>query len=119
MVHFSSIANDVLRVHIPIVVSSSSSNENQLNDGLCGLWVDGCVETHDFGRVLCFDDSKTHRAFNYSDDERVVLILDLERCSADCSSFPNNETMSRFPVGTATGGHTEELDSFIKQFDKL
>ena len=69
-------------------------------------WVDGCVETHANGRIICFDDSKTHRAFNYTEEERVVLIVDLLR--------PGHE--NKFPVGTATGGHTDELDSFINQF---
>lgn len=85
------LANHVIRVHIPLVVP---------NGGLCGTWVDGCVETHQEGRPLCFDDAKVHRAFNYSKQERVVLILDLAR-------------PSYLPLGYATGGHTEELDSFI------
>jgi aspartyl/asparaginyl beta-hydroxylase (cupin superfamily) len=87
------LANHVFRVHIPLVVPPG---------GLCGTWVDGCVETHEEGRPLCFDDAKVHRAFNYSKQERVVLILDLAR-------------PSYLPVGTATGGHTEELDDFIAQ----
>jgi aspartyl/asparaginyl beta-hydroxylase (cupin superfamily) len=87
------LANHVFRVHIPLVVPLG---------GLCGTWVDGCVETHEEGRPLCFDDAKVHRAFNYSKQERVVLILDLAR-------------PSYLPVGTATGGHTEELDDFIAQ----
>lgn len=85
------LANHVIRVHIPLVVPAGS---------LCGTWVDGCVETHQEGRPLCFDDAKVHRAFNYSKQERVVLILDLAR-------------PSQLPRGHATGGHTEELDSFI------
>lgn len=48
------------------------------------------VETHDEGRVIVFDDSRNHRAFCYGDNERVVLILDLER--------PDT-----LPKGTATG----------------
>ena len=87
------LANYVIRVHIPLVVPP---------DGLCGTWVDGCAETHHEGRPLCFDDAKVHRAFNYSKEERVVLILDLAR-------------PSYLPLGHATGGHTEELDSFIAQ----
>jgi len=96
---WADLANHVLRVHIPLQVPHGLRN-----DGLCGTWVDGCVETHAVGRIISFDDSKTHRAFNYSDEERVVLILDLARPEDD------------FPLGTATGGHTNELDSFIKQF---
>jgi hypothetical protein len=73
------------------------------NMGLCGAWVDGCVNTHEGGRIMVFDDSKVHRAFNYSDGERVVLIIDLER--------PQD-----LPIGTATGGHSDELDDFISGF---
>jgi hypothetical protein len=89
------LANFVVRLHIPLSVPAVGD--------LCGTWVDGCVETHAEGRPVVFDDSKTHRAFNYCDgEERIVLILDLARPSA-------------LPVGTATGGHSEELDQFIEK----
>lgn len=97
---WADLANHVLRVHIPLVVPS-----NGTNNGLCGTWVDGCVETHEKGNIICFDDSKTHRAFNYTNKERIVLIVDLAR-----------PTDQGFPEGTASGGHTNELDSFIKHF---
>jgi hypothetical protein len=121
---WADLANHVLRLHIPLVVPSTSSslsscdndnnNHNNNNDTmLCGTWVDGCVETHKVGRPLLFDDSKIHRAFNYSSSSssdttttkpitRIVLIVDLER--------PKD-----LPLGTATGGHSEELDAFIQQ----
>lgn len=86
------LANHVYRLHIPLTTSPQ---------GLCGTWVDGCVETHYTGSPLIFDDSKTHRAFNYSSKERIVLILDLVR-------------PSHLPEGTAVGGHTDELDEFIQ-----
>jgi len=105
---WSDLANHVLRLHIPLIVPPG---------GLCGTWVDGCVETHDecgFGdnsnnddynpRPVCFDDSKTHRAFNYSAHDRVVLIVDLAR-------------PPQLPLGTAIGGHSEELDAFIEQMN--
>jgi len=93
---WSDLANHVIRVHIPLVVPRGD---------VCGTWVDGCVETQDAGRIVCFDDSKLHRAFNYSEkEERIVLIIDLER--------PKN-----LPPGTAKGGHTDELDAFIAQID--
>jgi Aspartyl/Asparaginyl beta-hydroxylase len=85
------LANYVYRIHLPLVVPSG---------GLCGTWVDGVVETHEEGRLICFDDSKIHRAFNYSKQERIVLILDIARPAV-------------LPIGTAIGGHTNELDDFI------
>ena len=92
-----------MRIHIPLILQGDDEDEESDQDpGLCGVWVDGCVETHEYGRLLCFDDSKTHWAFNYSSRDRIILILDLAR--------PND-----LPVGTATGGHSEELDKFIEQ----
>jgi aspartyl/asparaginyl beta-hydroxylase (cupin superfamily) len=59
--------------------------------------------SHEQGIIQVFDDSKVHRAFNYhSDEERIVLIIDLAR--------PEN-----IPLGTAIGGHTKELDEFINE----
>jgi len=104
------LANHVLRVHIPLIVPGSGMMDDgtehkvrNYNLGLCGAWVDGCVDTHEEGRIMVFDDSKVHRAFNYSDGERVVLIIDLAR--------PQD-----LPRGTATGGHSDELDDFISGF---
>jgi hypothetical protein len=96
---WADLANHILRVHIPLYVPTGNDNA-----GLCGTWVDGCVQTHQNGRLTSFDDSKTHRAFNYTDEERVVLIVDLVR------------PLDKFPVGTSNGAHTDELEGFIKQF---
>lgn len=85
------LANHVVRVHIPLLVPPG---------GYCGTWVDGCAMLHKEGVVQVFDDSKVHRAFNNSSEERLVLIFDLERPPT-------------LPTGTAVGGHTEELDAFI------
>lgn len=93
------LANHVLRLHIPLVVPNGS---------YCGTWVDGCVENQCVGKVICFDDSKVHRAFNYSQEERIVLIVDLIR-----NVEGNN--LDSIPLGTATGGHSDELDAFIQQ----
>ena len=92
------LANHVVRLHVPLDIPTTQGVV-----GLCGTWVDGCVMTHQAQSPwVCFDDSKTHRAFNYSTAYRTVLILDLARPSA-------------WPPGTATGGHSEELDAFIQQ----
>jgi aspartyl/asparaginyl beta-hydroxylase (cupin superfamily) len=107
---WSDLANHVLRVHIPLIVPGSKCadrearrNCDNYSEGLCGTWVDGCVETHEEGLIICFDDSKVHRAFNYSEEERIVLIIDLAR--------PQD-----LPIGTATGGHSDDLDTFICGF---
>jgi hypothetical protein len=98
---WADLANHVLRLHIPLIVPTNNSGSN---DDLCGTWVDGCVETHAVGRPLLFDDSKIHRAFNYSDGNRIVLIVDIAR-------------PERLPLGTAESGHTDELDAFIEQMN--
>lgn len=93
---WADLANHVLRVHIPVVVPVA---------GVCGTWVDGCVA--ESSKIVIFDDSKTHRAFNYSEtEERIVLIVDIVR-------------PTQLPPGTATGGHSDELDSFIQHFSKV
>jgi hypothetical protein len=92
---WADLANHVMRVHVPIQIPPHQ---------LCGVWVDGCVVTHSPDSLVVFDDSKIHRAFNYHPtQDRIVLIVDLERPAV-------------LPVGTATGGHSEELDAFIAQF---
>jgi Aspartyl/Asparaginyl beta-hydroxylase len=103
---WADLANHVYRIHIPIAIPDHS---------ICGTWVDGCVVQHRSDALLAFDDSKTHRAFHYtttpaskvsdSNPSRIVLIVDVAR-------------PPHLPVGTATGGHSEELDAFIAQFSK-
>ena len=126
---WADLANHVLRLHIPLVVPTSSFHNNdhegdnhtnksrrrpRTAEGLCGAWVDGCTETHREGEILCFDDSKIHRAFNYNPSlERVVLIVDLARPN---TTEKGEEENFAFPNGTSTGAHTDELDKFIKQF---
>ena len=96
------LANHVFRVHIPLIVPSVRCGDNGMVS-CCGTWVDGCVKLHEEGVIQVFDDSKVHRAFNYShSEERIVLIIDLAR--------PKD-----LPLGTAVGGHTEELDAFINE----
>ena len=71
----------------------------------CGTWVDGCVGNSN--EIVVFDDSKTHRAFNYAPtQERIVLIVDVVR-------------PKELPEGTATGGHSDELDEFIQHFSRV
>lgn len=58
--------NTRLTVHMPLIVPPD-----------CGLRVGG--ETHDWkpGKVVVFDDTITHEAWNYSNQLRVVLIFDI------------------------------------------
>ena len=128
---WADLANHVLRLHIPLIVpngtttnkddrSNRDNNNNSddtasIEDDLCGTWVDGCIETHKVGRPLLFDDSKIHRAFNYSNGNRIVLIVDLIRPSYIQNNANNTNSINALPIGTAEAGHTEELDAFIAQ----
>ena len=71
--------------------------------GACGLCVGGQVEYHEPNKIIVFDDSISHYAFNYSDKDRIVLIVDILRPPG-------------IPLGTCKGGHTNELNKFIDKF---
>jgi ornithine lipid ester-linked acyl 2-hydroxylase len=92
---WADLANYVLRCHLPLVIPKARDS--------CGLWVEGEVRFHTPGDILVFDDSKYHKAFNDSNEERVVLIIDLLR--------PDT-----IPRGTAAEGHTEQLETFINDY---
>jgi len=96
---WADLANYVLRCHLPLIVPQPEAN-------LCGMWVEGHVQYHKPGKLLVFDDSKHHKAFNASDQDRMVLIFDILR-------------PKKIPKGLATGGHTEHLDQFISSFQAL
>ena len=89
------LANYVLRVHICLDIPTDKES--------CGLVVDGEVEHHKQGEILIFADSKSHKAFNNSEEERIVLIVDILR--------PVD-----IPLGTCVGGHTSQLNGLINMF---
>jgi hypothetical protein len=91
---WADLSNHVLRLHLALEVPEGNA---------CGLWVRGEKQFHKEGEVLCFDDSKLHKAFNLSDKQRTVLIFDIVR--------PDS-----LPLGTAKKGHTDQLDDFIAWF---
>ena len=92
---WSDLANYVLRCHVSLHIPRE--------EGSCGLVVDGEIAYHAQGEILVFDDSKSHKAFNNSQEDRVVLIVDIVR-------------PAHVPLGQAVGGHTEQLDAFISRF---
>ena len=94
---WADLANYVLRCHINIKIP------NPEEDGLCGLCVNEIIEYHRQGDIIVFDDSKKHYAFNDSNSDRIVLIVDILRPLS-------------IPLGTAVGGHTNELDKFVSKF---
>lgn len=62
------LANHILRCHFGIKVPIN-----------CGCICNHYVVMHQTGKWLVFDDSKMHSSFNYSDEERYILIVDMKR----------------------------------------
>lgn len=58
----------ILRMHVPLIVPQPA-----------GLRVVDEVRTWNPGQTLAFDDLHPHQAWNFSDSERVVLVIDILR----------------------------------------
>ena len=90
---WASLANEVLRCHMGIVVPKGRSGvevEDEFRQVTCGDW-------------LVFDDSKTHIGVNDTDKIRTVLLLDIDR-------------PWWIKKGKSTIKDTPELESFIQRF---
>lgn len=61
----------VLRYHLGLRIPAQAS--------LCGIEVGGETASWEEGRSLIFDDTYLHRAWNLSDEVRVVLFVDFRR----------------------------------------
>ena len=88
------LSNYVLRCHIPIYIPEKNK---------CGISVEGILNFHSNSKIICFDDSKIHNAFNFSSYDRIILIIDFER-------------PKQLPLGNAPFGKTLELSNFTKMF---
>ena len=92
-------ANHVIRCHYGFIVPNgcylSVSDRADLSDEQ--------IRSHRKDEWLCFDDSKYHYAHNPTDEDRVVLILDIER--------PTHIKPGRSNIQT-----TDELNSLLKEF---
>ena len=94
---WADLANHVLRCHLSLRVPDEPNS--------CGVWVEREVQHHAKGKMIVFDDSHEHKAFNSSmTQDRIVLIFDVLR---PASAQP----------GAADKGHTEQLDEFIENFE--
>lgn len=58
----------ILRCHLPLMVPSGKT---------CGIKVGNEVRYHEEGKLLIFDDSYEHSAWNESDEDRIVLMFDI------------------------------------------
>lgn len=63
--------NGLLRYHLPIMVPKDSND--------CCLSIDGFVHLFREGESIIFDDTCQHEAWNYSDVDRVNLVIDFKR----------------------------------------
>jgi len=61
-------SNYILRSHLGINVPNN-----------CGMWVNGEIKLHKEREWLTFDDSKLHTAFNNSNEDRYILLVDIKR----------------------------------------
>jgi aspartyl/asparaginyl beta-hydroxylase (cupin superfamily) len=92
---WADLSNHILRTHLGLIVPGDGAQ--------CGTWVQGEVRHHAEREIIVFDDSLLHKAFNETEEERVVLIVDVARPPG-------------VPKGRAKGGHTKELDGLISLF---
>lgn len=98
---WASHSNYVIRCHYGIIVPENlcyiQVRDNKTNKSQ--------KEYHSESKWLIFDDSKTHYAHNKSNNDRIVLILDIHR--------PDN-----IQIGDSVIGDTKELIEIINYFKK-
>ncbi len=101
--HFG-IANYRLTVHLPLIVP----------DG-CGVEVAGEKRETQFGKLMAFDDSFDHQAWNNSDTVRVVLIFEVwhpdlstVECDALSHMLERYENFSRNRRALISGGMSKD-----------
>lgn len=86
------LANGILRCHYGLIVPHD-------NGCVCDNW----VVLHKNGEWLVFDDSKMHSSYNFSDEDRIIIIVDMER-------------PSHIAPGISTVEYKKELLDFIDSF---
>jgi hypothetical protein len=67
----------------------------------CGLWVEGEQKIMENCMWLSFDDSKHHTAFNQSESDRIVLIIDIKKpdfIQKGNSQVKNTESMNKYII---------------------
>lgn len=66
--HGPLVSNDLLRNQIGLYVPEN-----------CGMWVSGETKMMQDNKIITFDDTKFHTAFNNSNDDRIIIIIDMVR----------------------------------------
>ena len=90
-------SNYVIRNHYGILVPPNNK---------CAIVVDNDKRYHQEHKWLSFDDSKEHFAYNFSDSDRIVLIIDIERPAC-------------IKIGTSDSKDIDELKDFIQNNKKI
>jgi len=67
-------SDKLLRCHLGLKIPTS-----------CSLTVDGESQIWEEGKCLIFDDTKLHSAYNHSAEDRVILLLDIEKSKYESS----------------------------------
>ena len=105
LVSFSKLGKKtILKPHKGWAMTANVSIRSQL--GLivpekCGLWVEAEQKSMENGTWISFDDSKTHTAFNQSDSDRIVLIIDIKKpefIKIGNSQVKNPEYMNKYII---------------------
>ena len=86
------LANSILRCHYGVEVPEN-----------CGCVCDNWVIPHKNNDWLVFDDSKMHSSYNYSNKDRIIIIVDMER-------------PTHLPKGKSKVAYKAEVLNFIKSF---
>lgn len=92
---WASLSNNVLRCHYGIKVPNE-----------CYIYVETEKQQMLDNEIIVFDDSKLHSASNFSNEDRIVLILDIER-------------PDYIEKGKSESEDTQELLSFVNSFKMM
>jgi beta-hydroxylase len=86
------LANSILRCHYGVDVPEN-----------CGCVCDNWVVLHKTKEWLVFDDSKMHSSYNFSNRDRIIMIIDMER-------------PAHIPKGISKVAYKKEVLEFIESF---
>ncbi len=97
------LSSNVLRCHLGIRAARPS-----------GMWVNEIFVQQQRGEIIVFDDSKLHTGINDSDEDKIVLLIDLKRPSHTIpASWPTFPFPTDLPPGwEAVANHSKTLEHY-------